>query len=124
MMTDLQINSILNDPITLQDNKEEHAHKKRRRESVSNKTAPSPPRTPPQEINNELRLLGQGEFESNLHFYPRCLNAQIHPLVQSFFALGNDRIIARYTHLNPRVKPDYLKEILSYRPTHFQWAGK
>ncbi|KAI9302094.1 hypothetical protein BJ944DRAFT_270462 [Cunninghamella echinulata] len=125
-MAELQVNNIINHPIIMdQDNhkEEEHAHKKRRRDSVSAKSAPSPPRTPPQEINNELRLISQGEFESNLHFYPRCLNAQIHPLVQSFFSLGNDRIIARYTHLNPQVKPDYLKEILSYRPVHFQWAG-
>ncbi|KAI8981120.1 hypothetical protein BDB01DRAFT_795482 [Pilobolus umbonatus] len=91
----------------------------------------SPPRTPPGEKvikeslqnNTETHLVSQGEFESDRHFYPRVLNAQIHPLVQSFFTLGNDRIIARYTHLNPQVKPEVLKSILSYSPTHFQWAG-
>ncbi|OZJ04310.1 hypothetical protein BZG36_03166 [Bifiguratus adelaidae] len=64
-----------------------------------------------------------GEFESEKHFYPRVLNAQIHPLVQSFFTLGNERIIARYTHLNPLVQPAKLREILSYKPKYFQWAG-
>lgn len=72
----------------------------------------------------ESHQVAQGEFEPEQHFYPRVLNAQIHPLVQSFFTLGNDRIIARYTHLNPQVKPGDLKRILSYTPTHFQWAGK
>ncbi|KAG1462404.1 hypothetical protein G6F56_005524 [Rhizopus delemar] len=90
--------------------------------------AASPPKTPPEEKNagylkNEVRSMGQGEFESEQHFYPRVLNAQIHPLVQSFFTLGNERIIARYTHLNPQVKPEVLQKILSYTPKHFQWAG-
>ncbi|KAI8355173.1 hypothetical protein BD560DRAFT_407376 [Blakeslea trispora] len=92
----------------------------------------TPPKTPPSEIANPLgnehhrgqtRLVNQGEFEPEQHFYPRVLNAQIHPLIQSFFTLGNERIIARYTHLNPQVKAEDLKEILSYSPKHFQWAG-
>ena len=92
----------------------------------------TPPKTPPGErsttegLHNkgESRQVAQGEFEPEKHFYPRVLNAQIHPLIQSFFTLGNERIIARYTHLNPQVKPEVLKNILSYSPTHFQWAGK
>ncbi|KAI9497474.1 hypothetical protein BDB00DRAFT_881679 [Zychaea mexicana] len=89
----------------------------------------SPPRTPPpapadeQERKTKARWVGMGEFESEQHYYPRVLNAQIHPLVQSFLTLGNERIIARYTHLNPRVQADTLREILSYRPKYFQWAG-
>ncbi|KAI8375364.1 hypothetical protein EDC96DRAFT_496958 [Choanephora cucurbitarum] len=92
----------------------------------------TPPKTPPSEIANPMgnehhrgqtRLVSQGEFEPEQHFYPRVLNAQIHPLIQSFFTLGNERIIARYTHLNPQVKVEDLKEILSYSPKHFQWAG-
>ncbi|CEG73328.1 hypothetical protein CU097_003743 [Rhizopus azygosporus] len=88
----------------------------------------SPPKTPPGEKNGpyfkgQTRQFHQGDFESEQHFYPRVLNAQIHPLVQSFFTLGNERIIARYTHLNPKVKPEVLKKILSYSPKHFQWAG-
>lgn len=95
----------------------------------------TPPKTPPGEKSmslpgegahhkGESRQISQGEFEPEQHFYPRVLNAQIHPLIQSFFTLGNERIIARYTHLNPQVKPEDLKSILSYSPTHFQWAGK
>ncbi|KAG4304567.1 hypothetical protein PORY_001960 [Pneumocystis oryctolagi] len=59
-----------------------------------------------------------GDFEPQECFYPRCLNAQIHPLVSSFFNLGNERIILRYCHLNPS-----LHECLNYTPAHFRWAG-
>lgn len=95
-------------------------------------TQPSPPKSPDTDEAKKSTRKGAldaktvvaGDFESEQHFYPRVLNAQIHPLVQSFFTLGNERIIARYTHLNPQVKPEKLKEILSYTPKYFQWAGK
>ncbi|KAJ3170426.1 hypothetical protein HK101_011373 [Irineochytrium annulatum] len=64
-----------------------------------------------------------GEFEAERHFYPRVLNAHIHPLVSSFFSLGNERILARYTHLNPQVNYETIKTLLAYRPKYFQWAG-
>ncbi|KAJ3288746.1 hypothetical protein HDU76_007629 [Blyttiomyces sp. JEL0837] len=69
------------------------------------------------------RAVGFGEFEAEKHFYPRVLNAHIHPLVSSFFSLGNERILARYTHLNPQVNIEALKTLLAYRPKYFQWAG-
>lgn len=62
-------------------------------------------------------------FESEKHFYPRVLNAQIHPMVGYFFSLGNERIIARFMHLNPQVNEDVLRKCLNYVPKHFQWAG-
>ncbi|KAF9086713.1 hypothetical protein BGX23_008632 [Mortierella sp. AD031] len=49
-------------------------------------------------------------FEPEKHFYPRVLNAQIHPMVGYFFSLGNERIIARYMHLNPQVNEDVLRK--------------
>ncbi|KAG0198400.1 hypothetical protein BGX28_008180 [Mortierella sp. GBA30] len=63
-------------------------------------------------------------FEPEKHFYPRVLNAQIHPMVGYFFSLGNERIIARYMHLNPQTNEDVLRKCLNYVPKHFQWAGK
>ncbi|KAF9380061.1 hypothetical protein BGX21_002485 [Mortierella sp. AD011] len=63
-------------------------------------------------------------FEPEKHFYPRVLNAQIHPMVGYFFSLGNERIIARYMHLNPQVSEEHLRRCLEYVPKHFQWAGK
>ncbi|KAF9173383.1 hypothetical protein BGX20_003342 [Mortierella sp. AD010] len=53
-------------------------------------------------------------FEPEKHFYPRVLNAQIHPMVGYFFSLGNERIIARYMHLNPQVSEEHLRRCLEY----------
>lgn len=69
------------------------------------------------------RIVHQGEFEPEKHFYPRVVNAEVHSSIETFLSLGNDRIIARYTTTNPRIKPEALKSILSYNPSHFQWAG-
>ncbi|RUS27064.1 hypothetical protein BC938DRAFT_483759 [Jimgerdemannia flammicorona] len=106
----------------------------RKAESDTESESTSPPKSPkenPDDVSKKIRervpdahIVGAGEFESEKHFYPRVLNAQIHPLVQSFLTLGNDRIIARYTHLNPQVNAEKLREILSYTPKYFQWAGE
>ncbi|KAJ1965646.1 hypothetical protein GGI12_000642 [Dipsacomyces acuminosporus] len=69
------------------------------------------------------QLIMPGDFEQANHYYPRVLNAQIHPLVSSFFQLGNERIIARYVHLRPQVDQNKLRELLNYKPKHFSWAG-
>ena len=69
------------------------------------------------------KIVFHGEFEAERHYYPRVLNANIHPLVSSFFSLGNKRILARYTHLNPQVNSELLKDLLSYEPKYFHWAG-
>ncbi|TPX61167.1 hypothetical protein PhCBS80983_g01288 [Powellomyces hirtus] len=83
-------------------------------------TAPPPKK---KKTGFDARPIHSGEFEPERHFYPRVLNANIHPLVASFFALGNERIVARYTHLNPQVSMAALKELLAYTPKYFQWAG-
>lgn len=64
-----------------------------------------------------------GTYEPERHWYPRVLNAQLHPLVGSFLTLGNERMIARFSHMNPQVRPEALASILSYKPKYFQWAG-
>ena len=64
-----------------------------------------------------------GSFESAEHFYPRVLNAQIHPLVQYFLSLSTDQIIERYCHLRPTVFPEVIGEILKKRTRHFCWGG-
>ena len=68
------------------------------------------------------KLVEPGSFEPERHFYPRVLNAQVHPMVSSFFALGNERIIARYCHMHPAVSPQNLRDILNYRPQHFRYG--
>jgi len=64
-----------------------------------------------------------GEFDPENHFYPRVINAQIHPMAASFMSLGNERIAIRYCHLHPRVNADLLRHYLSYQPRYFRWAG-
>ncbi len=64
-----------------------------------------------------------GTFEPGNHFYPRVLNAQIHPLVGFFLRMGNERITERYCHLNPRVDRDVLLDLLSTPTEHLRWSG-
>ena len=64
-----------------------------------------------------------GSFEPEDHYYPRVLNAQIHPLVRFFFGLSNERIAARYCHLHPLVKVEAVMEALSHRTRWFRWGG-
>jgi hypothetical protein len=67
--------------------------------------------------------ISPGSFEAERHFYPRVLNAQLHPLVRFFLALSNERIVSRYCHLHPRVHPEVLTEILATEPRYFRWSG-
>ncbi len=64
-----------------------------------------------------------GSFKTDDHWYPKALNATIHPMVSFFLNLEKDRIISRYCHLNPMVDKDKLDEILSYKCKHFIWSG-
>lgn len=64
-----------------------------------------------------------GTFEPELHFYPRALNAQIHPMVTALMTLDNARIVSRYCHLHPQVDAQALHDQLSYRPRFFAWGG-
>lgn len=64
-----------------------------------------------------------GDFEPERHFYPRVLNAQIHPLVRYFLSLGNDRIASRYSHLHPESDPEAVRAALAYQPLYFRWGG-
>ncbi len=70
-----------------------------------------------------IRVIHPGSFESYKHWYPKALNAAIHPMINFFLNLDNDLIIERYCHLHPVVKPKQLKEILKYAPEHYRWAG-
>ena len=74
-------------------------------------------------VQPRYELVTPGSFESERHFYPRVLNAQIHPMVRFFLNLSPERIVKRYVHLNPRVDPQALREILASDPKHFRWAG-
>jgi hypothetical protein len=69
------------------------------------------------------QLVLPGQFEPTEHWYAKALNATIHPMIAFFLHLGEDRIIKRYCHLHPKVKADKLREMLTYKPKHFIWAG-
>ncbi|GLR20082.1 ATP-grasp domain-containing protein [Portibacter lacus] len=71
----------------------------------------------------EVKSYKPGAFEPENHWYEKALNATLHPMVGYFLNLGNDRIIERYCHLNPKVKKSALEEILATRPKYFRWAG-
>lgn len=69
------------------------------------------------------KLYKPGSFEAVNHWYPKALNATIHPMVAFFLNLSKERIIERYCHLHPLVKREYLTTILTRRPKYFKWAG-
>ncbi|AXG70174.1 hypothetical protein KORDIASMS9_02413 [Kordia sp. SMS9] len=68
-------------------------------------------------------IVSQNDFEPTDHWYPKALNATIHPMVKFFFNLDRDLIVTRYCHLHPTVSSDKLREILNYRCKYFQWGG-
>ncbi len=68
-------------------------------------------------------LIQPGEFEAHAHWYDKALNATIHPMINYFLNLSQDRIINRYCHLHPKVKPDQLRDIVKYKSKYFLWAG-
>lgn len=74
-------------------------------------------------MNSVSTTVNPGEFEPHQHWYPKALNATIHPMIHFFLNLSQERVINRYCHLHPMVKPEKLKELLEYRAKYFLWAG-
>lgn len=70
-----------------------------------------------------FEIIQPGSFDPVNHWYPKALNATIHPMVDFFLHLSKERIAERYCHLRPMVNRQYLEEVLSYRPKFFRWAG-
>ena len=68
-------------------------------------------------------LINPGDFELENHFYPRVLNAHIHPLVRNLMEMGNDRISSRFCHLHPEVDAEAVKALLQSVPKYFRWGG-
>lgn len=74
-------------------------------------------------MKQSVELIKPNEFEQVNHFYPKALNSHLHPMVSHFFNLNHERLIHRYTHLNPQVDAKSLEEILKYQSKHFFWGG-
>ncbi len=72
---------------------------------------------------NKAKIILPDEFEAHDHWYPKALNATIHPMINFFLNLDQSRIINRYCHLHPKVKPEALKELLNHRSKYFLWGG-
>ncbi len=70
-----------------------------------------------------IKTIKPGSFESENHWYPKALNATIHPMVSFFLNLSKERIINRYCHLHPKVNKAKLTEILDYQCKYFLWGG-
>lgn len=62
-------------------------------------------------------------FEPSRHFYPRTLNAVVHPLVAFLMRMPIRQIVQRYCHLNPQVDAATLTECLQTNTRHFHWGG-
>ena len=70
-----------------------------------------------------LKIVHPDEFEAHDHWYPKALNATIHPMISFFLNLEQQRIIKRYCHMHPNVDGAKLNEVLNYRAKYFLWAG-
>jgi hypothetical protein len=68
-------------------------------------------------------IVQPGSFEAHEHWYPKALNATIHPMISFFLNLSQDRIVKRYCHMHPTVSAEDLKEVLNYKSKHFLWSG-
>jgi hypothetical protein len=70
-----------------------------------------------------IKRITPGSFIPEKHWYPKALNATIHPLVKFFLSLQTDRMINRYCHLNPHVDEEKLAAVLKQPTKYFKWAG-
>ena len=68
-------------------------------------------------------VIQPGDFAEEQHFYPRVLNAHVHPLIRHLMEMGNERIICRYCHLHPEANEDAVRATLTTCPRHFRWGG-
>ena len=72
---------------------------------------------------NKLKVIHPDQFEPHKHWYPKALNATIHPMISFFLNLEQERIITRYCHMHPNVSKEKLSEILKHKCKHFIWGG-
>ncbi len=73
--------------------------------------------------NKIIETIQPGNFEEERHYYPKVLNAQIHPLIKFLLSLDSERIISRYCHLHPTVDREFLRTTLAYKSKHLRWGG-
>ncbi len=69
------------------------------------------------------QLILPDQFEPENHWYPKALNATIHPMINFFLNLDQERVITRYCHMHPIVSKRMLREVLNHKTKYFLWAG-
>ena len=69
------------------------------------------------------KVIEPGSFEVQSHWYPRCVNANLHPIPNMFMNMSTERIVARYCHLHPEVDDTAVSAVLSHENQVFRWAG-
>ena len=74
-------------------------------------------------MTHEALVRRAAAFDVHAHYYPKVVNAHIHPLVRSFLSLGNERITERYAHLHPEVDRTTVQASLFEPTRHLRWAG-
>jgi hypothetical protein len=74
-------------------------------------------------IVKNVHLVEPQDFEASDHWYPRALNSNIHPLVSYFLNLSHEQLAERFCRITPQADPNFVRNILSYQPTYFRWAG-
>jgi hypothetical protein len=74
-------------------------------------------------MKKKIEVVLPGTFSGENHWYPKAINATIHPMVNFFLNLSKDRIINRYCHLHPMVSREKLTEVLEYQCKYFLWGG-
>ena len=74
-------------------------------------------------MRNEVERIEPGSFEPDQHFYPKVLNAHLHPMVSYFLSLSTTQLVERHCHLNPLVSSERLTDILTTPGKHFHWGG-
>ena len=74
-------------------------------------------------MENQIIEIKNEHFDHENHFYPKALNAHLHPMVTYFLNMKKDQIIERYLHLHPKVDRLRLSELMKYECKHFYWGG-
>ncbi len=74
-------------------------------------------------MTTKIKIFKAGQFDIDQHWYPKALNATIHPMVAFFLNLSTQRIVERYCHLRPKADRAALTELLSFQPKYFRWSG-
>ena len=72
---------------------------------------------------SQVQRISPGQFEAHRHWYAKALNATIHPMINFFLNLEQERIIRRYCHMHPTVDRDKLTEVINHRCKYFLWGG-